>query len=56
MTDNAQDNRWKEFEEELGEEEVSKRLAAHIWSQGKEKLARHWLELRETPWPGRRII
>jgi hypothetical protein len=39
MADNVQDVRWKEFEE-LGEEEVHKRLAAHIWSEEKERLAR----------------
>lgn len=47
MTDDVQDVRWKEFEE-LGEEDVRKRLARHIWLEDKERLARQWLELRET--------
>jgi hypothetical protein len=47
MADDVQDVRWKEFEE-LGEEEVRKRLGAHIWGEDKERLARQWLELRET--------
>jgi hypothetical protein len=47
MTDDVQDVRWKEFEE-LGEEDVRKRLSAHIWGEDKERLARQWLELRET--------
>jgi hypothetical protein len=47
MTDDVQDVRWKEFEE-LGEEEVRKRLAQHIWGEEKEQLARQWLELRST--------
>ena len=47
MPDDVQDVRWKEFEE-LGEEDVSKRLTAHIWSEEKERLARQWLQLRET--------
>jgi hypothetical protein len=42
-----QDVRWKEFEE-LGEEEVRKRLAGHIWGEDKERLARQWLEAREA--------
>jgi hypothetical protein len=47
MTDDVQDVRWKEFEE-LGEDDVRKRLSAHIWGEDKERLARQWLELRET--------
>ena len=47
MTDDVQDVRWKEFEE-LGEEEVRKRLSASIWGEDKIRLARQWLELRET--------
>jgi hypothetical protein len=47
MADDLQDVRLKEFED-LGEEEVRKRLAAHIWGEDKERLARQWLELRET--------
>ena len=43
----AQDTRWNEFEG-LGEEQVHKRLAAHIWGEEKEALARQWLEFRET--------
>ena len=34
--------------EALGEDQVRKRLAQHIWSEDKESLARHWLELQET--------
>ena len=34
--------------EALGEDPVRKRLAQHIWGEDKERLARHWLELRET--------
>ena len=47
MADDVQDVRWKEFEE-LGEEEVRKRLGAHIWGEDKERLARQWLELRPS--------
>jgi hypothetical protein len=47
MTDDVQDVQLKEFEE-LGEEEVRKRVAAHIWGEDKERLARQWLELRST--------
>jgi hypothetical protein len=47
MADDVQDVRLKEFED-IGEEEVRKRLAAHIWSEDKERLARQWLELRST--------
>ena len=32
--------------EGLGEEEVRKRLAAHIWTASKESQARQWLELK----------
>jgi hypothetical protein len=43
------DVRWREFEE-LGEEEVPRRLGAHIWSEEKERLAYQWLELgRQGP-------
>ena len=38
------DDRWKEFEED----QVRVRLAGHIWSEGTERLARQWLERRET--------
>ena len=47
MADDVQDVRWKEFED-LGEEDVRKRLGMHIWGEDKERLARQWLELRET--------
>jgi hypothetical protein len=47
MADEVQDVWSKEFEE-LGEETVHKRLAAHIWGEDKERLARQWLELRST--------
>jgi hypothetical protein len=47
MAEDVQDVRWKEFEE-LGEEEVRKRLGAHIWGEDKERLARQWLDLRST--------
>jgi hypothetical protein len=47
MDDDVNDVRWREFED-LGEEDVRKRLAAHIWSEEKEKLARQWLEHRGT--------
>ena len=42
--DVTHDLRWKEFED-LGEEAVRKRLAAHIWLEETERLARQWLEL-----------
>jgi hypothetical protein len=45
MTDDAQDNLWKEFEE-LGEEEVHRRLG--VWSESKARRARQWLKLQET--------
>ena len=32
----------------MGEQEVRKRLAAHIWSEEKEALARQWIEFRES--------
>jgi hypothetical protein len=41
------DDRWKEFED-LGEDQVRVRLAEHNWSEGTERLARQWLERRET--------
>jgi len=41
----SQDAR-SEFDD-LGEEEVRRRLAGHVWSASKERLARQWLELRE---------
>ena len=41
------DARWQEFES-LGEIEVRKRLAAHMWSEEKEALARQWIEYRES--------
>jgi hypothetical protein len=47
MAEDVQDVRWKEFEG-LGEEDVRKRLGAHFWSEDKERLARQWLEHRET--------
>jgi hypothetical protein len=47
MTDDLLDVWSKEFEE-LGEQEVRKRLGAHIWLNDKERLARQWLELRST--------
>jgi DNA-binding transcriptional LysR family regulator len=47
MADDEQDVRWKEFEE-LGEDQVRIRLAHHTWAEGTERLAREWLELRET--------
>jgi hypothetical protein len=34
--------------EALGEDQVRIRLAHHVWSEGTERLARQWLELRET--------
>ena len=46
MADNLPDVWWKEFGE-LGEEEVRKRLGAHIWLEDKERLARQWLESGE---------
>ena len=47
MADDLQEVRWKEFED-LGEEDVRKRLGMHIWGEDKERLARQWLQLRET--------
>jgi hypothetical protein len=47
MADNVDDRRWKEFED-LGEEDVRKRLLQHIWGEDKERLARQWLEHRGT--------
>jgi hypothetical protein len=46
MAENVGDLRWKEFEE-LGEEEVHKRLAASIWGEEKARLAREWLQSKE---------
>jgi len=43
----AQETRWQEFED-LGEIEVRKRLAARLWSEEKEALARQWIEFREA--------
>lgn len=42
-----QNAHWEEFEK-LGEPEVRKRLAAHIWSEEKDALARQWIEWRES--------
>jgi len=39
---------WRKEFVDLGEEEVRKRLAMHIWLEDKERLAHHWLELRST--------
>jgi len=47
MAGDLHDDRWNEFET-LEEEEVRERLAAHIWSEDKETLARQWLEFRES--------
>jgi hypothetical protein len=46
MAEDVQNVRWKEFED-LGEVEVRKRLARHIWDEDKERLARQWLESKE---------
>jgi hypothetical protein len=46
MADDVDDIQ-KEFEE-LGEDVVRKRLSASIWPEDKARLARQWLELRET--------
>ncbi len=46
MAEDVQDVWWKELDG-LGEEEVRKRLAAHIWGEDKERLARQWLESKE---------
>jgi hypothetical protein len=40
------DVHWKEFED-LGEDDVRKRLGRHIWDVEKERSARLWLEARE---------
>ena len=37
----------QEFDE-LGEDDVRKRLAAHIWSEEKERLAHDWLDMRAS--------
>ena len=47
MADDVQ-NIWRREFEDLGEEQVRARLAQHIWGEEKERLARQWLELRET--------
>jgi 7-cyano-7-deazaguanine synthase in queuosine biosynthesis len=47
MADDVHDVWWREFED-LGEEQVRARLAQHIWGEDKERLARQWLELRQT--------
>jgi hypothetical protein len=41
------DDEHQEFED-LGKEAVRDRVSKHVWSADKEKLAREWLELRET--------
>ena len=41
------DDRWNEFEM-LEEIEVRERLAARVWSEDIEMLARQWLEFRES--------
>jgi hypothetical protein len=38
---------WKEFEE-LGEDDVRKRLGAVVWDAHKQVAARQWLEAREA--------
>jgi len=47
MAGDLHDDQWNEFET-LEEIEVRERLAAHIWSEDKETLARQWLEFRES--------
>ena len=37
----------QEFDD-LGEDVVRQRLAAHIWSEEKERLARDWLDMRAS--------
>ena len=37
----------QEFDE-LGEDDVRKSLAAHIWPEEKERLARDWLDMRAS--------
>jgi hypothetical protein len=37
----------QEFDD-LGEDDVHQRLAAHIWPEEKERLARDWLEMRAS--------
>jgi hypothetical protein len=39
---------WRREFEDLGEEQVHVRVAQHIWGEEKERLARQWLELRQT--------
>ena len=41
------DRLWREFED-LGEETVRKQLAEHIYSEGRERHARQWLEYRDS--------
>ena len=38
---------WRKEFADLGEEEVRKRVAAHIWLEDKEKLAHQWLQSAE---------
>jgi hypothetical protein len=47
MPSDVHDDRWNEFET-LEETEVRERLAAHVWSEDIETLARQWLEFRES--------
>jgi len=47
MPGDVNDDRWNEFET-LEEKEVRERLAAHVWSEDIEALARQWLEFRES--------
>jgi len=42
MTDHIQE-RWRDFDA-LGELEVRQRLAAHVYGEDNERLAREWLE------------
>jgi hypothetical protein len=37
----------QEFDD-LGEDDVHQRLAAHIWPEEKERLARDWLDMRAS--------
>jgi CHASE3 domain sensor protein len=47
IVERQNDARWREFDA-LGEIEIRKRLADHIWSEEKDALARQWLEFRES--------
>ena len=47
MNADPNEMRWREFEE-LGEQEVRKRLAARMWGEEKEALARQWIEYRAS--------